>query len=157
DPCNDAVVNGSDPAVTHGDGLPDSGAPAANCTGGAVPLPGTVALSGFSQVNGQVQVLAFGNTDLAPETADTYTIGVGFQPDWFPVGDLRVTVDYYHISIDGFIASFTPNAILASCYGVPDATNVPNACSKITREPLTGQIDTVDTTAGNISSLIQEG
>jgi outer membrane receptor protein involved in Fe transport len=159
DPCQDAAENNG-----AGDGVPDGQTagttpiPAANCTAGAGGRPivngwGT----GFVQNNAQTQVLAFGNTNLAPETADTYTIGGVFQPDWFPVGDLRVTVDYYHIQIDGFIAGFSANQILADCYGVPGAVAVPGSCSKITRNAVTGQVDSIDVSVQNLSTLVQSG
>jgi outer membrane receptor protein involved in Fe transport len=150
DPCQDSDTNG----------VPDSqGAtppiPVANCTVGPNAVVGWA--PGFVQNNSQTQVLAFGNTNLAPETADTYTIGAVFQPDWFPVGDLRVTVDYYHIEIDGFIAGFSANQILADCYGVPGAVPVPGSCGRITRNPITGQVDSINVSVQNLSTLVQSG
>lgn len=154
DPCTDVVNNVSGKAPA--DGLPDSGAPLANCTAG--PNPANSWAPGFSQANAQTQVLAFGNTNLSPETADTYTIGVVFQPDWFPIGDLRVTVDYYHINIDDFIASFSATQILNDCYGVPNSVDTgANPCARITRDPVTGQVFNVDVSAQNISTLLQSG
>ncbi len=157
DPCTDVLNNTTGTAVP--DGLPDSGAPVATCVGGSggAPTVGAVGITGFSQINGQTQVLAFGNTGLAPETADTYTIGAVFQPDWFPVGDLRVTLDYYHIEIDGFIAGFSAQTILNACYGVPGAGAVPNACSKITRNPANGQVANVNLSPGNLLTMEQSG
>jgi len=66
DPCQDADSDGT----PDGQGAP---IPAANCTTGPNAVNGWAA--GFVQNNAQTQVLAFGNTNLAPETADTYTIG----------------------------------------------------------------------------------
>jgi outer membrane receptor protein involved in Fe transport len=157
DPCNDVAENAG-----AGNGVPDGNngnpIPVANCTAGVggAPIVNTWA-TGFSQNNSQTQVLAFGNTNLQPETADTYTVGLVFQPDWFPVGDLRVTVDYYHINIDGFVAGFSAQQILDSCYGVPGAVPVANACSKVTRDPTTGQVSNVNVTIANLSSLEQAG
>jgi iron complex outermembrane receptor protein len=154
DPCNDA----------NSDGIPDGGAPpannipVANCTAGAggAPIANGWA-SGFAQNNAQTQVLAFGNTNLSPETADTYTVGVVFQPDWFPVGDLRITVDYYHISIDDFITGFSAQQVLASCYGQPGALFVPNACAAVVRNPSTGFVDNVNVSVINFGNMTQSG
>ena len=61
---------------------------------------------GFIANNTQVQAFAFGNPNLAPETAESFTYGLVFQPDWFPVGDFRATVDWYDIEITDVIASW---------------------------------------------------
>ena len=131
---------------------------AANCAaaGGvtAAQTPITV-----SQNNAQVQAFSFGNTNLSPETADTYTIGVVFQPDWFPIGDLRATVDYYNISIEDVIAPVGAQTVIGRCYGTnPVGPPDPAFCSRIVRDPNNGyNIASVDTTVSNQSSLETKG
>ncbi len=40
-----------------------------------------------------------------------------FQPDWFPLGDFRATVDYYHIEITDIIASFSAQFYIDALLG----------------------------------------
>src|SRR3546814_9326062 len=42
-----------------------------------------------------------GNPGLKLETADTFTVGAVFQPDWFP--NFRLSIDYYDIKVAGAI------------------------------------------------------
>src|SRR5690606_2429277 len=58
-------------------------------SGGALP-PG--AWAGYVQPNSQVEAFAFGNPNLEPETAETFTAGLVFQPDFFPIGNFRASV-----------------------------------------------------------------
>jgi outer membrane receptor protein involved in Fe transport len=53
---------------------------------------------------GQYQFLQGGNVNLTPESSDTYSYGVVFQPRWVP--GLAITVDYFDISIDDTITTF---------------------------------------------------
>ena len=39
------------------------------------------------------------NPNLKPEVAETWTAGFVLQPDWFPIGDFRMTADWYNIEI----------------------------------------------------------
>ncbi len=129
-----------------------SSPPAACATAGGIGGAQTPIV--VSQNNAQVQAFSFGNTNLAPETADTWTIGAVFQPDWFPIGDLRATVDYYNISIEQVIASVGAQTIITNCYQNDD----PFFCSRIVRDPLNGfNIASVDTTVSNQASLETRG
>jgi outer membrane receptor protein involved in Fe transport len=59
--------------------------------------------------------------ELVPETADTYTAGFVWTPD-FGNTDLSVTVDWWSIEVDDAISSFGVNYILDQCYLEGDAT-----------------------------------
>jgi outer membrane receptor protein involved in Fe transport len=137
DPCNDTASN------------------QANC----IAAPGAAAINpavypGFVQNNTQVQAFAFGNPNLGPETAESVTYGVVFQPDWFPLGDFRATVDYYDIEVTDVIAAVTAQFILTDCYG-PNFN--PASCALITRDPSTGQVVSVNTSRSNQASLETSG
>jgi outer membrane receptor protein involved in Fe transport len=137
DPCNDTASN------------------QANC----LAAPGAAAINpgvypGFTQNNVQVQSFAFGNPNLGPETAETWTYGVVFQPDWFPVGDFRATVDYYDIEITDVIAALTAQFFLTDCYG---ANFNATSCARIVRDPVSGQVLSVDTTRSNQGALATSG
>lgn len=61
------------------------------------------------------QVTGGGNPLLKPEVADTYTIGVVLSPASIIPG-LRLSVDYYNISIKGAIGNLGPQNIITRCF-----------------------------------------
>lgn len=68
---------------------------------------------------GQFPLATSGNTDLNPETADTWTLGVAFSSPWEddPIfGNARLSIDYYNIKIKDVIATPDPNLFVANCY-----------------------------------------
>jgi|CXWL01.1.fsa_nt_gi outer membrane receptor protein involved in Fe transport len=110
--------------------------------------------AGFAQNNGQVQAFAFGNPNLAPETAETTTYGFVFQPDWFPIGDFRASVDFYDIEVADVIAGLGAQFYINDCYINGD---VAGGCARIVRTAGSGQIFSVNTTRSNQGSLTTEG
>lgn len=141
DPCNDppgaATLSSAAQTFCISQGLPAS------------------ALPTFAQSNSQVQAFAFGNRNLRAEEAETFTYGVVFTPDFLPVGDLDVSVDYYEIEIVDAIVPRGAQTIINSCYGQGVATN-PD-CARIVRDPTTGQITSVNTTLGNLATFETAG
>jgi len=118
-----------------------------NIGGGFVPVG--VAPT-FAASNSQVQAFAFGNPNLAPETGETATIGLVFEPDFLPVGTFRSTVDYFDIKLTDAIVSRGAQTILNSCYGGLGATpQSASDCQQIIRDPATGQITSVNTSLTN--------
>ncbi len=101
------------------------GAPA--FTIGNIPAP----------VSGQVNITTGGNVNLQPETADTYTVGFVFQPEFIP--GFSMTVDYYNISITDAITVATPGDLIAACFGnITAASATDPACTQIGRNPSDG-------------------
>lgn len=147
DPCrdvnNDSVPDGSGSSVGPAPTL-------AECLGQGIP---GAAYPGFIANNTQVEAFAFGNPNLSPETAQTVTYGFVFQPDWFPVGDLRATVDYYDIEITNVVATFGAQFFINSCYH----GDVAASCARVVRDTVTGQIDFVNTTIGNQGTFQTDG
>jgi len=80
------------------------------------------------RTDSQVTSFVGGNIALEPETADTFTAGVVWTPE-FGSGDLSVTVDWWRIELDKAISSFGVNYILEQCYIEGDASQ----CALITR------------------------
>jgi iron complex outermembrane recepter protein len=78
-----------------------------------------------NQYNGQFG----GNPNLKPEISDTYTAGVVFQPKFAP--GLSVSLDYFNIKVDQFIAGLGANLILNQCV----QTQNPFFCNLVHREP----------------------
>ena len=66
--------------------------------------------------NQTVQFLGLisGNPDLQPEEADTFGIGLIWQPSFLP--DLRMSVDYYDIEINDAISSLSVQSIVDRCF-----------------------------------------
>ncbi|MEL7447809.1 MAG: TonB-dependent receptor [Pseudomonadota bacterium] len=70
--------------------------------------------------SGQVDVRTGGNPDLKPETADTATFGVMWQPHFIP--GLRVSAEYFDITVDDVIAGgVPPETALYGCLETGDA------------------------------------
>ncbi|RYE61951.1 MAG: TonB-dependent receptor, partial [Rhizobiaceae bacterium] len=101
--------------------------------------------NGFTQLNTQTEAFAFGNPNLAPESAETFTVGVVFQPATFPIGQFRASLDYYDIEITDVISSFGSQYWINQCY---DAPSNADACARITRTA-DGQVDFVNTSVDN--------
>jgi len=104
---------------------------------------------------GQVNLTSGGNPALGAETANTWTIGAVFTPDFAP--GLSVTIDYYNINLTDAITNPTTDSVFAACFGSDFRTNpqvnassaANPACSGIRRNPATGNLfGAVDTTPG---------
>ncbi|MDJ0812708.1 MAG: TonB-dependent receptor [Woeseiaceae bacterium] len=94
------------------------------------------------QLDTQVRTRVGGNPNVQPETGDTLTAGIVFQPD---LGDhgLTITADYWDVQLDDGISSFGIDFLLTDCYRDQNA----GSCAKLTRNPdysLALAIDTVD-------------
>ena len=104
DPCTAAVINAlTGPALAARDAACTAWFAAAGAafpnSGGA---PGAYT---FAQANSQIQSFAFGNPNLQPEIADSYTLGVVFNPDWWPVGRLGMSVDWFTLDLQQAIGN----------------------------------------------------
>ncbi|WP_284734584.1 TonB-dependent receptor domain-containing protein [Sphingosinicella terrae] len=78
---------------------------------------------------GQYNGLIGGSQDLTPEVADTWTVGVVFQPSFLP--RFALTVDWFDIQIDNAIQQIGQDTILDVC----GATLDPEFCGLINRDP----------------------
>jgi len=103
----------------------------------------------------RVQILSRvgGNTELEPETADTFTGGIVITPklgEWS--NGLSITVDYWNVAIDNAVDPITAGIILANCYNVDPM--VSTGCELITRRD-DGLIDVISDLETNIAGGIQ--
>lgn len=123
------------------------------CIATGVP-PASVFTSGI-QPNSQIEGSFGGNSNLQEEQSDTYTIGVVFRPSFVP--GLNLTVDYYRIKVDDYIAELAGgvNNILDLCYNVIQDVNS-TVCQAIQRNP-GGDIDIVQANNANVASLKTSG
>jgi outer membrane receptor protein involved in Fe transport len=96
-----------------------------------------------------------GNPNLDPETADTYTVGFVWQPDFLP--GFNFSVDYFDIKVKDFISGIGADTIITRCVGTLD----PFFCNLVKRDAdnslwLSPQGYVVDTTL-NTGSLSTTG
>ncbi len=71
-----------------------------------------------------------GNRDLDNETADSWSIGLVYQPVALP--RLRMALDWSNIELEGGIENLGIGAQMAACYDSPDFPNLP-ACGSFRR------------------------
>ena len=141
-------------------GAPEGGLTAAqeaNCLSTGVPA-NVLLTPAINPAAGQIRSLAGGNPDLDVEEAETFTIGAVITPDL--VEGLTLSVDYFDISIDDFVALFgggTDN-ILSTCIlnesGLGGAGS--QFCDAINRRA-DGTIDFVSNQAANVAGTSLKG
>jgi iron complex outermembrane receptor protein len=102
--------------------------------GGVNPIPQCQA--------GQCAQLTGGNPGLKPEQAETYTIGINFQPSFLP--KLTGSIDYYHIAIRDEVGVLPASNILSTCANTGD----PTYCSQVVRSPQTGGLQGANQATG---------
>ena len=69
----------------------------------------------FPQGNSQVRALLGGNPNLDPESADTYTLGVVWQPE-FAETKVRTAVDWFRYEIEDRIGGVGAASIVSRCF-----------------------------------------
>lgn len=126
------------------------------CIATGVP-ESAVFTSGINAAAGQIRGLFGGNPDLQEEEADTFTLGVVYQPR--QVDGLSVSVDYFNIELTDRIDSFGGGvaSILNICYNDQQAGGVGSPfCNAIERFD-NGFIEFVEATNQNIADSKLEG
>ncbi|HEX6865988.1 MAG TPA: TonB-dependent receptor, partial [Caulobacteraceae bacterium] len=136
DPCEEEFVNlGRDPATRL-----------ANCQAALAPF-GLDPQTWDNTFSASVPGIISGNSELEPETADTFTVGFVLTPTFVP--GLSVALDYYDIEITDAINFFSAQGVVDNCYDLPQ----PNAyCTDLVRSPSANP-----TQNGIISSFRQFG
>ncbi|WP_343617266.1 TonB-dependent receptor [Novosphingobium sp.] len=127
------------------------------CNGGAAAHSGLPGCAGVpttynqSGYNGALLPgIISGNTQLKPETANTYSAGISITPHQIP--GLSLTVDYYKIVVNNAIASQSATQILGLC-----ATQGGVFCNLVTRDPNSGAIIAIQQTSQNLNSISTDG
>lgn len=85
-----------------------------------------------------ITVVASGNPNLAPETADTTVVGFVFEPSWDWAQGLSVSTDWYEVDIADAISQITQQDVVDRCFAGDTAQ-----CTNIERDPATGTITRV--------------
>jgi iron complex outermembrane recepter protein len=82
----------------------------------------------------QINTSAAGNPLLTPEVADTYSLGLVFQPQ--AITNLVVSLDYYNIKIKNTISTLSSNTLIAACANAaPGSAQLTTFCPLIHRGP----------------------
>lgn len=140
---------------------PDAVAVRALCIAQGVPA-GLV--DTFDNLQQEVLATSSGNVGLAPESADTYTLGLAWSPApddrWW--SGLSAAVDYYDIRIEDVIGTLTATQILARCFHQDGVSNPQYAqsdfnCSQVRRDPATGLIANIDLPTLNLGGYRTSG
>ena len=97
-----------------------------------------------------------GDVNLNPEKADTWTAGVVLSPKMGPLAGFRFSADWYQIKLNDAIVGppfgLGVNNIVGQCF-----QGVAAFCARMTRDPVTNDILTVNNTAVNIGSFLTRG
>jgi outer membrane receptor protein involved in Fe transport len=80
----------------------------------------------LSGIQGPATTITTGNRTLGPEKADTWTAGVQYRPDW--LAGVRLSVDYFDITIDDVIGSIGEQTVVDGCV----LDNNPQLCNLVT-------------------------
>ena len=153
DPCSNDF-NDPDGNVV---GAQDDPAARALCVAQGIP-EGSIDTYIFS--NAQFQGLAGGNPDLTEETADTYTLGMVFQPTDGLLQGFQASVDYYTIEIEDAINEIEADVIVERCFDRrfnPELSNDNFYCTFFERLPGQNTITNALEQKTNIAAFEVEG
>jgi len=103
-----------------------------NCQADGVPV-------GFTQLGNTILTTVGGNSSLAPESADTFTLGIVYQPMFLE--GLSLTVDYYDVEITDAITQIPGSTKLDVCYNTPGLAHDFCSAESFTRSALSGDVD----------------
>ena len=145
DPCTDVLG-----LVGTANGGRDAPAPERimnNCAGLGVPVS-------YVQPNPQLSAVSAGNTDLNPETSDSFTLGAvwssEFNISW--IDQLTASFDYYDLHIEDAIQGRNPGDVLLACVDTLDA----QFCD-LTPRSANGVLGVIDNQLQNIGGIDSKG
>jgi len=114
-----------------------------NCQAAGVPM-------GYVQIGNVIRTTVGGNPDLLPEDADTFTVGLVWEPAF--ASGLSVTLDYWQIELDGSIQSIPGTQKLSLCYNSVGLSHPFCQPQFHTRDPLTGEVNFLSAQPSNVGS-----
>lgn len=122
----------------------------------SLPLP-TDPRAGVARPTNNAGFVVGGNPDLKPEKSITQTVGVTWQPGFLRA--LRLSVDYYKISIKDAITSTSTQNVVNNCF-VGGVYTRNDWCSLITfanNDPVAGQMTGVRGITANVAQFDTQG
>lgn len=120
--------------------------PTPSCIADGVPA------AGFTPIGNQLSSTRGGNDQLQPEEADTFTVGLVYNPSF--IENFEFTLDYWDIELTNAIATIGEQVILDNC--AKDGTD----CDKIVRftsGPLLGNSRDIDDRLANVGGVDSSG
>jgi outer membrane receptor protein involved in Fe transport len=108
----------------------------------------------FQHLNVGYGVRSGGNPNLYEESADTFTFGFVYSPNF--VQGLNITVDYYDIEITDAVNQLTAQEVVNDCFRADNLNHSSATCQAIVRFG-NGQIDYVDARSLNVASITASG
>jgi iron complex outermembrane receptor protein len=114
---------------------------------GLIHFPTVINPATNQQLN--ITAISGGNSNLKPETADTFTGGAIFSPSWFK--GFQASVDYYHTVIHNYITTLSAQDIVNGCFA--GSTTL---CSFITRDA-NGNPAQISLQNNNIARFVTSG
>ncbi|MBS0333323.1 MAG: TonB-dependent receptor, partial [Proteobacteria bacterium] len=130
------------------------------CIANGVP---TSLVDTFTFAQQSAGIVAGGNSNLREETADTFSVGAVWRPDFdAPLAhNLSVSVDYYNIDVSNAIGSITAPLALSRCFNATGTTNPAydpsNVFCKLISRNADGTINTVSTQSLNLGGYKTSG
>ncbi len=118
-----------------------------NCMAAGVP-------ANYQQLVTSVLTTLGGNRNLNPEEAQTYGLGLDWNPDFAP---LEFSLDYYKIHIDDAIIAIDGSSRLNACYNSGNLSHPFCASKHFTRNPASGEINYLSTQWVNAAEEEQSG
>lgn len=119
-----------------------------NCQADGVPV-------GFMQLGNTILTTVGGNPALEPESADTFTLGIVYEPSFLE--GLALTLDYYDIEIDDAITQIPGSTKLDVCYNTPGLAHEFCTPEHFTRNALSGDVDFLSAQPVNTGSETVSG
>lgn len=114
-----------------------------NCLNAGVP-------PGYVQIGNVIRTTVGGNLALQPESADTLTVGLVWQPSFLP--GLSTTLDYWRIELEDSIQSIPGSQKLSQCYNSVGLSHPFCAPQHHRRDSLTGEVSFLSAQPSNIGS-----
>ncbi|MGH8249117.1 MAG: TonB-dependent receptor domain-containing protein [Steroidobacteraceae bacterium] len=113
----------------------------------------------FLQPNNQVRAIQGGNLELEPESADTYTVGLVWQPEFEEVG-MRTSIDYWSYDVTKTIGAVGATSSISRCFndvGANPTFDPNNQWCQLWTRLASGEITDVQENQQNLGALKADG
>ena len=142
---SDTFPTVADPCNTAADLYQDNATVRENCASQGIP-------ANYVQNASQLKISAGGNSELKPETSDSFSAGLVWTPD--EIDNLSLSIDYYDVQVDDAINTPDPVNVILTCYTTPNLA-APE-CDRISRGS-SGTITRFDLLNENLARLETSG
>ena len=113
-----------------------------------------VPTGGFEPISTQVRTTVGGNPTAQPETADSWTFGLVFEPNFYFTDGLAITVDYFNVSLTDALSTLGASFILGQCAAKGEFCHL---IERFTSGPNAGNAINVINTVTNVGGVDTNG